>query len=231
MAITVTNIGTNTGSVTATVVITVPVGGVPVGSVIIVCVADSSISAVGGSVADTGGNTYTRQVGQDNNALTTNGFGAVFTAPVTTALVSGNSITYTLALTAAAAVSAFWVQVKSSPLIAVSAAGSSTTPSNTGSGVSRTGTFCIGVVSTTNGSGDAFTQDSTNAAWATPPVRIGLAGGPTIAGGSVTNNTTNALTYAPTFGTSNPWADMILIFDVVQVPYTPISQLGPTLAQ
>lgn len=231
MAVTVTNIGTNTGSTVATVVVTVGAAGVPKNAVIFVCVADSSVSALGGGVADTGGNTYTRIAGADNNASTVNGFGAMFTAPVTTALVNGNSITYTLALTANAAVTAFYAgTINSAVAVAQTLAGSSTTPSVTGA--SGTASFLVGAVSMTGGSGDTFTQDSTNAAWTTPPLRVGLAGGPTIAGGSVTfNSVTASPIYAPTLGTTHPWACMLAQFSIPQPAYTPTPQLGPILAQ
>lgn len=233
MAVTVTNIGTATGSTVATAAITVPAGGIPVGSLIVVCVADSSVSIVGGSVGDTGVNTYTRITGVDNNNLTTNGFGAIFSAPVTTALVSGNLITYTLALTANAALTAFYAQVTTvDAAVTNTATGSSTTPSVAGLGApAGSGEFWVGAVSNTGPGTETFTQDATNAAWATPPLRVGIAiTGPTIAGGAITSNLKTALTYAPTLGTTHPWAAMIAAFKIAQPAFNLPLQLGPMLA-
>lgn len=233
MSVTVTNIGTNTGSTIATVAITVGAGGVPLGSRVIVCVADSSVSALGGSVADTGGNTYTRLTGADNNNVTTNGFGAIFSAPVTTALVNTNTITYTLALTAAAAVTAFYIQsLGVDAAITTVTTGSSTAPSVTGGTPAGSGEFWVGAVSDTGPGTETFTQDATNAAWTTPPIRVGIATtGPTIAGGAITSNLRTALTYAPTLGTTHPWAAMIVGFKIAQPAFNLPLQLSPTLAQ
>src|SRR5438105_1194548 len=104
--VSVTTIGTATGSVVASAAITVPAGGVPKGSLIVVCVADSSVSVVGGSVGDSKSNSYTRATGADNNNSTLNGFGAIFYAFNVAALVQNDTITYTLALTASAAITA-----------------------------------------------------------------------------------------------------------------------------
>lgn len=237
MSVTVTNIGTAIGSTVASIAITVPAGGVPQGALIIVCVADSSVSIVGGSVADTGTNIYTRITGADNNNLTTNGFGAIFSAPVTTALVPGNSIAYTLALTANAAITAFYAQsLQVSPLdgaVTNTATGSSTAPSVAGASPPvGSGEFWVGMVSNTGPGTEAFTQDATNAAWAAPPTRVGIAvTGPTIAGGVVTSGLTSALIYAPTLGTTHPWTAIVVAFKVAQPSYNPNLQLGPTLAQ
>ena len=229
----VTNLGSATGSTIATVAVTVPAGGVPLGSIVIVCVADSSISIVGGSMADTGLNIYTRITGADNNNLTANGFGAIFYAPVTTALVQNNTITYTLALTASAAITAFYAQALSvDSAITQSATGSSTTPLVTGGTPGGSGEFWVGAVSNTGPGTETFTQDSTNAAWAVPPTRTGIAiTGPTIAGGAVTSGLTTALTYAPTLGTSHPWAAMLVGFKIAQPSFTLPLQLGPIQAR
>lgn len=238
----VTNIGTNTGSVVSTVAITVPAGGVPSGSLIVVCVADSSITGTG-SVADTKSNTYTLPSSPalpvTNNNLAANGFGSLYYAFNITALVSGDTITYTLGhVASSAAVSAFYApSILQSPtpfdnVIGTTSSGSSTTPSlSLANNAVGTGELWVAVVSNTGGSGDSFTQDSTNAAWQNFPVRVGLAGGPTIAGGAFTNKAKTVADYAPVLGVSHPWAEFMVAFRVAAPAYSLPLQLGPTLAQ
>lgn len=233
----ITSIGTATGSTVGSIAVTVPAGGVPLGALIVVCVADSSVSVVGGSVVDTALNTYTRITGADNNNLTTNGFGAIFYTLATTSLVQNNTITYSLALTANAAVTAFYAQTIQAfstvdAAVTNTATGSSTAPSVAGLGApAGSGEFWVGAVSNTGPSSETFTQDSSNAAWATPSTRVGIAvTGPTIAGGAITSGLTSALTYAPTLGTSHPWAAIIVAFKVAQPAFSLPLQLRPVLA-
>ncbi len=234
MAVTLTSIATNTGSTVSTVAVTVPVGGVPKSSLIVVCVADSSITG-SGSVADTKSNVYSLANSSLNNGLTTNGFGAIFYSFNVKALVSGDTITYTLGHTlSSAAVSVFyansiWQFADPVDANATSSNGSSTTPSTVTSNPTGSGELFVACVSNTGPSTDTFTQDSTNAAWANFPVRVG--NGPTIAGGSVTNNAASGLTYAPVLGTSRPWAAFAAAFIAATPAVTPAPQLGPTLAQ
>ncbi len=79
-----------TGSGT-TISVTVPAGGVSLGNTVIVTfVMDEAIGGV--TCADTGSNTYTNNVDQKNaNNVRT----VIFSANITTALVSGNTITVT----------------------------------------------------------------------------------------------------------------------------------------
>jgi hypothetical protein len=85
--------------------VTVPAGGVAAGNTIIVSFAmDSNAGTV--SVADTKSNSYSK----DADVLNSNGVRTlVFSAPVTTALVAGNTITVTYPATVSKAVSIYSV--------------------------------------------------------------------------------------------------------------------------
>src|SRR5258706_2245004 len=212
MPLSVTNIGSNTGVAVNTVAVTVPAGGVPAGALIVVCVSDNSVSGTGGlnAVADTGGNVYTSAVQANNNNAAANGCGIMYTANVTKALVNTNTITYTLGTaTSSAAVAAFYI--KGAPTLIEaknSATGSSTTPSVTSGTPSVAGDLFIGMVSATT-LVSSFTQDSTNAAWASPPGQVSIAA-PPLGGGNVVNAGAGTRTYAPTFGTTDTWAALIM---------------------
>lgn len=232
----VTSIGTNSGTVVSTVVVTVPTGGVPAGSLIIVCVGDSSLTG-SGAVADTAGNSYTATaLTAMNGAQATNGFCAMFHVWNSKALVSGNTITYTLgAASRNAAVSAFYatsIRQFANPLDAtLGGVGSSTSPSVGSSNPSVQGELIVGIFADTGGSGETFTQDSTNAAWANFPVRVGTATGPTVAGGAITRTSKTSVTYNPTIGTTHPWGAIISMFIPAQPAYTTKTNYASLLAQ
>lgn len=220
---TAVNIGTNQGGSVSTVGIAVPGGGVPGGSLIIVCVADGSSSQALSAVSDTK-NTYTKLVNAFNNNITTNGFGAIFYAYGSQSLTNANTITYTLGqVSSSASISAFYVTgilASSDPAEAsATATGTGTSPSVTSGTPSGTADFFVGCVSQGSLSGSGtFTQDSTHAAWATPPVRIAnAAAAAIIAGGSVQGSGTSALTYAPTLNAAS-WAAMIAAFQLAPLP-------------
>src|SRR6516162_5800095 len=99
MTYAVTNIGGNGNITGATLAITVPAAGVPRNSVILVAVSEQT-ATVFGTMADTAGNTYTvaTQLNYTGGASTT-GAGGMFISSTGTALVSGNTITYTKATT------------------------------------------------------------------------------------------------------------------------------------
>src|SRR5258708_3875327 len=119
---------------------------------------------------------------------------------------TGDTITYTTPGAASAiAMSAFYVVGLDGSTRDVQgiAGGSSTTPSVTSGVPIGAREFFIGMVSgkllTTS-----FTQDSTNASWASPPGQISIAA-PVLGGGVVLNTGSGALTYAPTFGSTDSW--------------------------
>ena len=212
MALSVTNIGSNTGVAVSTVAVTVPAGGVPAGALVVVCVADNSVAGTGGlnAVADTGGNTYKVAVQANNNGAAANGCGIMWTAQVQNALVNTNTITYTLGTaTSSAAVSAFYIS--GAPTLveaAASATGSSAAPSVTSGTPSVAGDLFVAMVSGTTLIA-SFTQDGTDAAWVSPPGQVSIAA-PPLGGGNVVNAGAGTMKYAPAFGTSDTWAALIM---------------------
>src|SRR6266702_348024 len=205
------SLGTNSNTTGATLAITIGAAGVPAGSLIIVCVADASISVPAGSMTDSVPNTYTSAVSADNNNVTTNGAGEIWYAFNISALVNTNTITYTKAVTGSGcAMAAFYangMQISADPhdtAVKASATGSSTTPSVTSGTPAISGELIIAMVSSTARGNDTFTQDSTNGAYVTPPVRVAASATSAIAcaaGGTLINAGSAAKTYAPTLGT------------------------------
>src|SRR6266478_1395714 len=107
----VKNIGTNANESSGTsIAVTVPAGGVAVNDTIIVTLAmdpaaDSTDPLHPAGVTDTMGNTYTKDADVTNGSGTSGVRTVVFSAPVGTALVSGNTITVTHPSATAKAVS------------------------------------------------------------------------------------------------------------------------------
>jgi hypothetical protein len=213
---TVVNIGSSSTIVSGQITIAVGAGGVPVGATVFVCCAVTA-SGASGSIADTGFNIYSIFGSKTNNNSSTNGTGFLFAAAVTTALVSGNTIVWTLGSgVSLAAVNVFYVlgltvsastgNVASDGSVAA-AAGSSANPSVTSATPTVGGDFFVGMVSGTT-LVSSFTQDSTNAAWASPPGQVSTAA-PVLGGGNVVNPSATTRTYAPTFGTSDTWAALV----------------------
>ncbi len=179
----------------------------------------ASNTYVGGNDGITGHAIYH----DEGNIAATTGAAAMAYSYNCAALTSGQTITMTNATGASntAALSCFYatgLKTASDPQDSTTnngTGGSSATPSVTASGAPATASsLVIGLVGTNGPSGDSFTQDSTNAAYATPPTRVGTAGGNqttnyTIAGGFVV--TSSQLTYAPSI-TSRNWAAMIAGF-------------------
>ena len=108
---TVTNIGQNNSTTSSNnISVTVPSGGVAVGNTIIVSFAMNPATAGAVSVTDTKGNSYTfnadvSESGGSNGNIRT----IIFSAPVTTALVSGNTITVSCPTVTCKAVSICYV--------------------------------------------------------------------------------------------------------------------------
>src|SRR5258708_2017549 len=94
MAIAVTDHGTANGTTGATLALSL---GVSVGaaSLIVVLVAETGTISAAGNVTATAGNIYTKAASKANNNNNANGWGAIFYAWNSLALVAGNSITYT----------------------------------------------------------------------------------------------------------------------------------------
>ena len=143
------SIGQNNSATTDTSLsVTVGAGGVAAGNTIIVSFAINTTSASAVTVADTKGNNYT----QDANILNSAGSirTMVFSAPVTTALVSGNTITVTYPSATTKAVSIYYVSglVSSAPADkSVAATGNSTTPSSGSTAtLSQANELCWGAI-------------------------------------------------------------------------------------
>ena len=216
MAISLTNIATNVAGFSgATFSVTVPVGGVPAGSLIVVVNWEQGTATVGTAVNDTAGNSYSKIASLANGA---NGVASIWYAWNCLALVSGNTISYTVNNTNdSQAMSAFYatgVLATSDPLDAAvtkSASGTSAAPSLLSGTPSQSGELIVGAVGFAAAS-TTFTQDSADAAYQNFPVAVAnatdLAG---VGGGAVVNSGSGALTYAPAI-TSAPWVEFVVGF-------------------
>lgn len=220
MTIVVTNISNQTGTAVATVTFTIGAGGVPAGALILITVSDSSIINTNSTCTDTAGNTYTSRHGKTKNNVAANGFANFWESDNSLALVSGNTIVVHVGSATTANISANACYVTgvsnraSGPYnAAVSAetSGSSTTPSVTSNVPATAGQIFFAYAAGTTLIA-SFTQDSTNATWASPPGSVSNAA-PPLGGGNVINNTLSARTYAPTFGTTDTWAAAIIAYE------------------
>lgn len=201
-----TNIGTNAGT-GATVAVTVGVGGVPTGALIVVLAYDTASGTPGGSVADSAGNTYAALVTLGASATSH----SMFYAFNATALVNTNTITYTKqnAINGGTVSAMYATNVKTTDpkdtAVNVTASGSSTTPTATsGTPVTAGELFVYNVAFISTGT---FTQDVGNG-WASPP-NNSLGTGIEMQGGSQTNAGTGTKTAAPTLGTSSAWLEIM----------------------
>jgi hypothetical protein len=212
MAFSITAIATNTNTTGATRTNSVPVGGVPLGSLVVTTTNDASNAAPGaGSVADAGGNTYTFQKGAAINGSNANGTINFFTAPVTTALTSGQLITYTKGVSGSAVlVNSVYVtgQDPTTPVDAAacaSATGSSTTPSVTSGTPAVSTSFFMGAMGT-DVVGATITQPG--GSWTSYFNNTSTREG---SGASLTGSGTATQTYNPTFASAHNWAAIILV--------------------
>jgi len=147
----VKNVGSATLNMATSGAITVPAAGVAIGNFLVArCAFDSGGGSV--SISDTGGNTYTIRATPTSPA---NSF--IFTCAVTTALVSGNSITVSSAKTAGGFVVDEWSDVGDYETAGTST-GSGTTPSHTLDPTTETG-LVVGVIAAGLTSPD-FTEDA-----------------------------------------------------------------------
>lgn len=210
MTIATTNIGT-AGAIALGVSASVGAGGVPSGSLIVVCIQDTTVGAATGSVADTAGNTYTLIASKSPNNSSTNGAAQMFYAWNSSALSSGNSITYTgTDASRSKSISAFYatgIQTSSDPLdTAVTVTGSSAvaSPSALVSGTPAVaGELFVACLGRNNPTGAVFSQDTTHG-WATPPNAASEGSGSPhsgINGGSQVNAGTSTISWQPTFNT------------------------------
>lgn len=219
MPFVVTSIGTVNSTSGATAVVTVGAGGVPAGCIVVVAVTDNSNAAPGGSMADTGGNSYSAIHGASQNATQANGFGRLWhSLALVTALVNTNTITYTKAISGSnATLSAAYI-TGANPIgvdaaVSATATGSSTTPSVTSGTPIRAGELFIGWAS--NGTSSvAITQDAGNGGWVSPPDSTSSR----LIGANQTNAAATTRTYAPTYAMTSPWSAGIVSYNPPRAP-------------
>lgn len=214
----VTTVGTNANVLGGTVAVTVGVGGVPAGTLIVVAVCERSASGTSGTVADSAGNTYTSIVAANLNASAALGRGTLFYVNNATALVNGDTVTYTKnASGVACAMSVCYATGidKTSPLdtsVTASATASTTTPTVTSGTPVVAGELFIGALLFTSGSPQTFSQGS---GFTTPPdeVMSGTLGSDArVDGGNLINSGTGTETYAPTLTLARSLAIFIVGF-------------------
>src|SRR6266404_3422346 len=231
MYTTVTNIGSANGVGAQSV--TVPAAGVPAGAHIIVIGCDNGTGSLGnsnGTATDSAGNTYS----------------SIATIPVGTgvelsflrsrpgaggglALVSGNTVTYTPGTGGTVcSVSVFWVSglaaTGSDNAALGTNSGTSSSPTVTSGSPTGRGEFFIAAVA---GSTLITTYNQDNS-WSSPPGIISTAA-PVLGGGNQINAGSGALTYAPTFDTSDNWVAAVLpLFVSSAENYAQPNPWGPT---
>lgn len=191
-------------------------------------------------MADTNNPTYTLAgTAQFNNNIIANGFGQNFFVPGAAALVSGNNITYTKSVTGSRTGAIFTYVTGLDTTGAVldtavtaTATGTGTSPSVTSGIPTIVGELFIGCITASDITSTAivFTQDTGNG-WAAPPNAASVTGvGPPAfslreAGGNQVNSGIGALTFAPTLGSSLPWAAFVFGF---KAPATNVTLVGAT---
>lgn len=228
MSISVGDLGTASTEITATISVTIGVGGVPAGALIVVATEEfGSFDPGSSAVTDSKGNTYTQVAnGTANNVSAGNRLlTSLWYAKNITALVNGNTIKFTLAQTGdAAAMSAFYATgiQTASPLdtaVTATAFGASAAPSVTSGTPGQAGELFVAFVGGPGNSG-TYTQDSGNG-WATPfdDSKSGtLSTDSRVSGGNQVNSGTGTLTFAPTLGASSAWWAAIIGFKATATP-------------
>lgn len=216
MAISVTTLGTNSNTSGATVAIASLT--IPSGALIFVGSGEGGTNLVGGTVADTPGNTYTQISFKNNNNIGSKGFGQTFYAKNAIALSSG-TITFTKETSGdRAVISGVYATGidTAAPLdtaVTNTATGSSTAPSVASAGTaSQAGNLVIGFASGNN-SVSNFTVNAGNG-WSASPDQVASGTGSTDSqsiGGNQVNAGTGSNTFAVT-GPNKEWAAFIAAF-------------------
>lgn len=204
MAIVRTDIGANLSATGGTLVVTVPAGGVPAGSLIVVAVIENNTTGTIGTIADTAGNTYTKITDKSPNNANANGRAALFYVKNCLALVSGNSITYTKISTGlSTSMSAFYATGvdRANPLdtaVTNFSTASSSSPTVTTGTPSRHGELFVGVAFWKGNA--TYTEDSAHN-WAGLPTG---AVNPTLGhdGGNQVQTSPSTIVFNPTISAS-----------------------------
>jgi uncharacterized delta-60 repeat protein len=238
MAITVINdsLGIGQSTTSSTTVVITTNATVPVGDFIVVNVASDNLSATTPTftATDSAGNTYTTQVQGARNASANAGVaGAIITAPVTTELASGGTITVTCsgAVVNQAAQASSYRGVGGLRGIVNIANGASTTASVTSNGSALTGDLVLGAAAIESRGSITFDSDTVNGNWSAGHNTISGGGGADASkvqivdqykivtgDGAQTFNLTNANT---------DWVAMIVAFVPRAVPAPPTTTLTP----
>lgn len=220
----VVSLGTNaTAAGAASAAITVPVGGAPGSSLIVICVSTRNSSSGGsafGSVSDSAGNTY--QLGAQHALGLSDyngGFGAIFYTYNSLALLAGNTITYTKPSTqGSTSISVFYatnIQTATDPLdgsvTASTGANSGIFISVTSGAATSAGDLFVGFAAYAGTL--TYNQDTTHG-WGAPPAAIvGVATKPASqGGGNQINAGTSAITFSPTLSASGAWTAIVVGF-------------------
>lgn len=222
MTISVANVGTNANSAGATVAVTVGVSGVAAGSLIVVAVVEFDTTSTSGTVADIQANTYTLIGAGNLNNDPAGGRGTTYYVKNATALVSGDTITYTKhtsgVVCAVSILSATGIDTSNPLDIAVTtiARGASATPSVTSGKPIGAGELFVGAVMT--GGSATFTQDGSYSIPFNEATSGSTAADRKVDGGNLINASTNAKTYAPTFEATHAFVILIMGFKPTAPP-------------
>lgn len=241
------------GSATATTsgsTLTITVGdeGVTLGHTLIVRTLGDFV-ATNPTIVDSRGNTYTLDRGAPNTGNTIRA--GIFSAPMTTALQAGDTITVTWpsSVTTRAATIDEFANV-AYPTVTDKkngTTGSSTSPaasiSTSGSPTTNADDLLVGFIGVEGPTDDSFTENTINQ-W-TSLTRVGTTGNGTPTNDRTINSAyrivgaTGAYSYAPTLGTSRVWVSMGVAYQAGTVTITPpptgtaafVKNLGSASAQ
>lgn len=210
----VRNVGTAQNTTTGTA-LAVPVAAtIPTGHTLVLSLAHDYTSG-GPTVTDSKGNTWTRHRTSTTTSLDMRA--SVFAAPVTTQLVSGDTITVTLSssVAAKAAVVGEFLGLQSAPFDVYADSTGTGTVAQGGSsggvnGVAPTTSHSL-IVGTLAVRGPA-TETFTEAAGFTSTGRVGTTTNVTVAQGWKAVQSTATVNYNPTLGTSEEWIDIAAVF-------------------
>src|ERR1044072_5209994 len=216
MTLSVTSIGSATGKAVTSVVITLG-SNIPAGCTIFVAMATAGNSVLT-NIADSFGQTH--WVG-GNGTASANGTVLLDWCWNASAMNAGNTITITPASgTFTCSAYAWYVTgllATGSPVdTAQTTSGIGTAPSMTTGTLAQAAEYCVGAIGVAGPSSETFTSDSN---FALQSYRAGTTGGSdmTVDVDMRTVSSTSAVTYAPTLGTSEPYAGYLATFKVADV--------------
>jgi hypothetical protein len=215
MAYDVNSVGTGTSTSGSSLTITVPAGGIPAGSVIVVAVSDRTSSYGSQGVSDSAGNSYARAAG----TFGLNVCGAFYYAFNVSALTAGQTITITKAGTDHTSASAVYITgTKTTDPInagatATANATSASQPSVTSGTPSVAGCLFLAMAAVPGATG-VYTADSN---WATPPLSVETGTGGAdreVDGGHLTDAGTSTHAFNPSYSAAPAaWAAVVIAIE------------------